>query len=211
MHPFCRNARPQCSPHRQNPRRRNALLRSRLDDFPEVPAPVLSQRVRAAPVLSQRSTRFVVLLAPVLSQRSTRFVAIPLLKTLNRLLFLPVRIYEIKEKLNFSAVDKSSPTHGTLKGIEPFRLPLLRRKTAERPHRAHAAARLKCVGRHITMLGRLKRWVLAMLANAARGSVPGFAAFDPSCAWRSSEPVGTKGVHTFSPRRLRRGSNKGPV
>ena len=42
------------------------------------------------------------------------------------------------------------------------------------------------------MLGRVKSWVLAMLADAARGSVPGFAAFDPPCAWRSPEPVGTK-------------------
>jgi len=44
------------------------------------------------------------------------------------------------------------------------------------------------------MLGRVKRWVLAMLADAARGSVPGCAAFDPPCAWRSTKPVGTKDV-----------------
>ena len=60
------------------------------------------------------------------------------------------------------------------------------------------------------MLGRVKRWVLAMLANAARGSVPPdyIGAFDTPCAWRSSESVGTKGVN-LSTRRLRRGSNKG--
>jgi hypothetical protein len=59
------------------------------------------------------------------------------------------------------------------------------------------------------MLGRVKRWVLAMLANAARGSVPGFAAFDPSCAWRSSEPVGTKGAQPFLPIASGAGRTKG--
>jgi hypothetical protein len=59
------------------------------------------------------------------------------------------------------------------------------------------------------MLGRVKRWVLAMLASAARGSVPGFAAFDPPCAWRSPERVGTKGVQPFLPVASGAGRTKG--
>jgi hypothetical protein len=51
-----------------------------------------------------------------------------------------------------------------------------------------------------------------MLANAARGSVPAASgAFDTPCAWRFCKKCRDEGRPTFSPRRLRRGSNKGPI
>jgi hypothetical protein len=125
--------------------------------------------------------------------------------------FLPVRIYELKEKLNFSAVDNSPSPHWNPQGHRALSVSPASQEEAERPNWAHSAARLKRGRNHVTMLGRVKRWVLAMLANAARGSVPPdyIGAFDPPCAWRASGSVGTKGVPEFLPNASGAGRTKG--
>jgi hypothetical protein len=61
------------------------------------------------------------------------------------------------------------------------------------------------------MLGRVKRWVLAMLAHAARGSVPALRALLTRPARGDLRSVSGRRASNLSPRRLRRGSNKGPV
>jgi hypothetical protein len=63
-----------------------------------------------------------------------------------------------------------------------------------------------------TVLGRVKRLLLAMLAckSKLRVAAAPLRAFDSPCAPRLSERVGTKGVPT-STLRLRRGSNKGRI
>src|SRR5450756_1470633 len=65
------------------------------------------------------------------------------------------------------------------------------------------------------VLGRVKRWVLAMLACKGKLRVaplppPRGGAFDSPCAPRPFGGVGTKGVPR-STLRLRRGSNKGLI
>jgi hypothetical protein len=64
-----------------------------------------------------------------------------------------------------------------------------------------------------TVLGRVKRWVLAMLARKSELRVaplpPLRGAFDAPCAPRPSEPVGTKGVPINQPGASGAGRTKG--